>query len=113
MPDSRTPARIVVRVNRALAPIYPQFLAVQGEHLAALANALATGDVVTAGRLAHSVKGAAGTYELPAAAAIAADLEAAFAGDELERAGRLLGELAGYFAALDVAFCDVPPLSVA
>ncbi|KHK00397.1 Hpt domain-containing protein [Desulfovibrio sp. TomC] len=110
MPDSLPPTSVVVCVSRVLAPIYPQFLAIQREHLTALADALEIGDVATAGRLAHSAKGAAGTYELPAAAAIAGDLEAAVARGEVELASRLLGELTGYFSGLDVAFTDAPLL---
>ena len=110
MPDSLAAERIVVSVSCVLAPIYPLFLEMQREQLGALGFALGGGDTATACRLAHNAKGAAGTYELPDAAALANELEIAIAGGDLNRAGRLLGELDGYFAALDVAFTDVPPL---
>jgi HPt (histidine-containing phosphotransfer) domain-containing protein len=100
----------VVRVSRVLAPLYPQFLAIQKRHVEVLTLALAQDDPETAGRLAHTVKGAAGTYELPAAAAIACDLETAVATGDLGRAGRLLDELSRYFAGLEVVFTDPPPL---
>ena len=110
MADNHAPKRIVVSVSCVLAPIYPFFLKIQHEQLCALGFALKDGDATTACRLAHNAKGAAGTYELPAAAALASELETAIAGGELNRAGRLLDELAGYFAALDVAFTDAPSL---
>ena len=110
MPDSFGAERIVVSVSRVLAPIYPLFLEIQRDQLRALGFALNGGDAATACRLAHNAKGAAGTYELPVAAALAGALEAAIVGGDLSRAQVLLGQLDGYFAALDVAFADAAPL---
>lgn len=99
---SRLPT--TVRVNQALKPLYPQFLEIQKRHLAGIAPALAIGDTAEARRLAHSVKGAAGTYELPDAAALAAAAEIAMDDGRQEEALALAAKLAEYFTGLDVVF---------
>jgi HPt (histidine-containing phosphotransfer) domain-containing protein len=101
---SRLPT--TVRVSQALKPIYPQFLEIQIRHLDGIAPALAAGDTAEARRLAHNVKGAAGSYELPAAAALAEAAEIAVHHGRREEALALAAELADYFAALDVVFVD-------
>ncbi len=95
-----------VRVSQTLKPIYPQFLEIQRQHLAGIASALAVGDTAEARRLAHSVKGAAGSYELPAAAALAAAAEIAIDDGRQEEALALAAELADYLAALTVIFVE-------
>ncbi len=93
-----------VRVSQALKPIYPQFLEIQKRHLAGIAPALAAGDTAEARRLAHSVKGAAGSYELPGVAALAAAAEAAIDAGRQEEALVLAAKLNDYLAALTVIF---------
>jgi len=105
MPD-RKPPRPTVRVSRTLEPIFAQFLEIQQRQRLALGQALAAGDAATALRLAHSIKGAAATYELPDAAAIARDLEAALALGALALAASCLEALAAHFNALDVVFVE-------
>ncbi|EKO40228.1 MAG: HPt domain-containing protein [Solidesulfovibrio magneticus str. Maddingley MBC34] len=95
-----------VRVSQALKPIYPQFLEIQRRHLAGIAPALAVGDTAEARRLAHSVKGAAGSYELPAAAALAAAAEIAIIDGRQEEALALAVTLGNYLAALTVVFIE-------
>ncbi|WP_043601337.1 Hpt domain-containing protein [Solidesulfovibrio magneticus] len=104
---SRLPT--TVRVSQALKPIYSQFLEIQKRHLAGIAPALAVGDTAEARRLAHSVKGAAGTYELPAAAALAAAAETAIHHGRQEEALALAAELTNYFATLNVIFVGPQP----
>lgn len=98
-----------VRVNQALKPIYPQFLEIQKRHLAGIAPALAAGDTDEARRLAHSVKGAAGTYELPDAAALAAAAEAAIHDGRQEEALALAARLNDHFATVNVIFVGPQP----
>ena len=95
-----------VRVSQTLKPIFQQFLEIQMRHLAGIAPALAAGDTAEARRLAHSVKGAAGSYELPAAAALAAAAEIAIDDGRQEEALALAAELADYLAALTVIFVE-------
>lgn len=104
---SRLPT--TVRVSQVLKPLYPQFLEIQKRHLAGIAPALAAGDTVEARRLAHSVKGAAGTYELPAAAALAAAVEVAIHDGRQEEALALSAKLTDYFATLNVTFLGPQP----
>ena len=99
---SRLPT--IVRVSQVLKPLYPEFLEIQKRHLAGIAPALAAGDTAEARRLAHSVKGAAGTYELPAAAALAAAAEAAIDDGRQKEALTLAVKLNDYFATLNVVF---------
>ena len=101
---SRLPT--TVRVNQALKPIYPQFLEIQKRHLDGIAPALAAGDTAQARRLAHSVKGAAGTYELPDAAALAAAAEAAIHDGRQEEALALAAALGDYLEVLTVVFIE-------
>lgn len=112
MPEQPTPPRIVVRVSRRLEPIFAQFLDIQKRQRQALGEAIAAGDAVTAHRLAHSLKGAAATYELPAAAAIARDIEAAAAGGDLPLAARHLDALAAHCNALCIVYDDASSLPV-
>ena len=100
-----------VRVSQALKPIYPRFLEIQKRHLAGIAPALAAGDAVEARRLAHSVKGAAGSYELPAAAALAGAAEIAIDDGRQEEALALAANLMDYFQVLDVVFVEPRPRS--
>ena len=104
---SRLPT--TVRVSQTLESIYPQFLEIQKRHLAGIAPALAVGDTAEARRLAHSVKGAAGTYELPDAAALAAAAEIAIHDGRQEEALALAVTLGGYFANLNVIFVGPQP----
>jgi len=98
-----------VRVSQALKPLYPQFLEIQKRHLAGIAPALAAGDTAEARRLAHSVKGAAGTYELPAAAALAEAAEAAIDHGRQEQALALAAKLHDYLGALTIIFIEPRP----
>ncbi len=98
-----------VRVSQVLEPIYPQFLEIQKRHLAGIAPALAVGDTAEARRLIHNVKGAAGSYELPAAAALAAAAEIAIHDGRQEEALALAVTLGGYFANLNVIFVGPQP----
>ena len=104
---SRLPT--TVRVSQALKPIYPQFLEIQKRHLAGIAPAMAVGDTAEARRLAHSVKGAAGTYELPEAAALAAAAEIAIHDGRQEEALALAAKLADYLTALNIIFVEPHP----
>jgi len=104
MPSHTQPPRITVRVSHILEPIYDQFLGIQKRQLQTLANALDAGDPATARRLAHSLKGSAATYELPDAAAIARDLEAAVVQNDRTLALRQLKALVAYFDALDIVY---------
>lgn len=100
-----------VRVSQALKPLYPQFIEIQKRHLAGIAPALAAGDTAEARRLAHSVKGAAGTYELPDAAALAEAAEIAIHEGRQEEALALAAKLADYLAALTIIFIEPRPRS--
>jgi len=95
-----------VRVSQTLKPIYSQFLEIQMRHLAGIAPALAAGDTAEARRLAHSLKGATGTYELPDAAALAAAAEAAIDDGRPEEALALAAKLNDYLGALTVIFIE-------
>jgi HPt (histidine-containing phosphotransfer) domain-containing protein len=106
MPASNNPERYAAQVNRALKPIFRQFLETQSKHLGGIRLALERGALKDASRLAHSVKGATGTYELPEAAAQAAALEAAVQAGDPAQVEALLDRLAAYLDALDVAFVD-------
>lgn len=105
MPN-RKPPRPTVHVSRTLEPIFAQFLEIQLRQRAALGQAMTAGDAATALRLAHSMKGAAATYELPDAAAIARDLEAALALGDLDLAKGCLEALTAHFNAIEVVFVD-------
>ena len=104
---SRLPT--TVRVSQTLKPLYLRFLETQMRHLAGIAPALAAGDTDEARRLAHNVKGAAGTYELPDAAALAAAAEAAIHDGRQEEALAMAATLGGYFATLNVIFVGPQP----
>jgi hypothetical protein len=89
------PAFVVV--DRALAPIFGQFLVIQRQHLDALAHALDAGDCRTVERLGYAKKGAAACYQLPDAANLAADPAQALG---------LVGKLARYYSELQATFTD-------
>ena len=109
MNPTMTTLPTTVRVSQALEPVYPQFLEIQKRHLAGIALALAAGDTDEARRLAHNVKGAAGTYELPAAAVLAAAAETAIHDGRQEEALAMAATLGGYFANLNVIFVGPQP----
>lgn len=98
-----------VPVAAALRPIFDAFLDIQRRHLAQLETALAARDTATLARLAHSVKGACATYQLPEAAAIALALEKSLANADFDAAGRRLAELTRYLQAVTVTFVETPP----
>jgi len=106
------PSRVVARVSQTLRPIFDQFLAIQEGQRCVLGKAIAAGDVATAHRLAHSLKGAAATYELPDAAAIACGIETAVLQGDLTLAASRLETLAAHFDALDVVFIEASSLPV-
>lgn len=98
-----SPARQVC-VSCVLKPIYPQFLAIQQRHLAAVGPVLARGDGGEARRLAHAVKGACATYELPDAAAMAREAETAILDGRQADALAWVGRTAAYLDAVEVVF---------
>ena len=110
MPERSAQPRLVARVSQTLEPIFAQFLALQRRQRHDLGQAIAAGDAQTAHRLAHSLKGATATYELPAAAAIARDIETAVLQGELSLAASHLKTLSAHFDALDVVFIAAPAL---
>ncbi|MHC1712802.1 MAG: Hpt domain-containing protein [Solidesulfovibrio sp.] len=95
---------VFVVIDGSLAPIFDQFLGIQRRHLAAMEHALAVGDSQTIERLAHAVKGAAASYQLPTASTVAARLEALAQNGDLSLAPALVVELNNYFSRLCVTF---------
>jgi len=110
MPECPDQPRLVTHVSQTLKPIFAQFLALQTRQRHDLAQAIAAGDAQTAHRLAHSLKGATATYELPAAAAIARDIETAVLQGDMTLAASHLKTLTAHFDALDVVFIAAPAL---
>ncbi|MDD2706134.1 MAG: Hpt domain-containing protein [Acidocella sp.] len=110
MPECPDQPRLVTHVNQTLEPIFAQFLALQRRQCHDLGQAIAAGDAQTAHRLAHSLKGATATYELPAAAAVARDIETAILLNDMALAASHLKTLTTYFDALDVVFIAAPAL---
>ncbi len=104
MPQVPWPQRHIVHVSRILMPLFPLFLDIQRRQSADMDQALAAGDQETLRRLAHAVKGAAGTFELPEAAALGARLEAAALAGDLAVAAALLDVLKRYYADMVIAF---------
>ncbi|MHC1790960.1 Hpt domain-containing protein [Solidesulfovibrio sp.] len=104
------PPRATVWVSRALEPIFPQFLDIQFRQLRELEYAMAAGQPAAARRLAHSIKGAAASYDLPDAADMAQDLETALVAADQQPARRLFKQLARYLTDIDIVYTDVPPL---
>lgn len=95
-----------VAVATALRPIFDQFLVIQQRHLAALEQALADDDRVALARLAHTVRGACATYQLPAAAQLARTLENSLHHDDPAAIGRLIAGLKRYFENITIEFRD-------
>jgi HPt (histidine-containing phosphotransfer) domain-containing protein len=95
---------VCVVIDGSLAPIFNQFLDIQRRHLAAMEHALAVGDSQTIERLAHAVKGAAASYQLPTAATMAGRLEALAQNGDLSLAPALVVGLDSYFSRLCVTF---------
>lgn len=93
-----------VPVSAALQPIFAQFLEIQRGHLARLETALAAGDIPVIHRLAHTIKGAAATYQLPEAAALARELEAMTEKADLRRVPDQISALRQYFNTVTVRF---------
>uniref|UniRef100_I2PWL8 HPt domain-containing protein n=1 Tax=Desulfovibrio sp. U5L TaxID=596152 RepID=I2PWL8_9BACT len=93
-----------VTVDGDLRPIFDRFLDIQRRQIEALEAALVAGDRGTAILLAHTVRGAAATYQLPEAAAVAAAIEEQARGRELDPAVPLVGVLRRYFREVEVVF---------
>jgi len=102
-PDT-TASPIRIRVHRHLRAIFPTYLTIQNDHLDALDRALAAGDLPAIHRLGHTIRGGAGTYELPLAAALGGRLEAAAEAGDMAEAAALVASLRDFFARLDVTF---------
>ncbi|EHJ48318.1 Hpt domain protein [Solidesulfovibrio carbinoliphilus subsp. oakridgensis] len=95
-----------VTVDGDLRPIFGRFLDIQRGQIEALGNALVAGDQGTAVLLAHTVRGAAATYQLPEAAAVAAAIEEQARGRNLAPAAPLVDVLRRYFREVEVVFRD-------
>jgi HPt (histidine-containing phosphotransfer) domain-containing protein len=93
-----------VVVSRFLEPIFPLFLEIQENHLIELRFALAAGNAAEVVRLAHSIKGATATYQLPDAADLAARLEITAKNSPLYDAQHLFEELARYLQNVRILF---------
>ena len=91
-------------VSVALQPIFTDFLDIQRSHVATMRHCLSTNDTVTLARLAHAVKGAAATYQLPDAANLARTLEALASTDHCDDARALIEALQDYFDTVPVVF---------
>lgn len=104
MPTHSAKPPLPVTVAAALRPIFGQFLDIQRRQVAAMEAALGQGDMETVVRLAHTVKGAAATYQLPEAAALARNLEAGVRQGDRGEAAVLIAALARYFLDVEVIF---------
>ncbi len=104
MPTHSASPILPVTVAAALRPIFGQFLDIQRRQVAAMEAALGQGDMETVVRLAHAVKGAAATYQLPEAAALARNLEAGVRQGDRDAAPALIAALARYFRDVKVVF---------
>jgi HPt (histidine-containing phosphotransfer) domain-containing protein len=91
-------------VDGDLRPIFNRFLDIQRGQIEALDAALAAGDRGAALLLAHTVRGAAATYQLPEAADVAAAIEEQARGRDLAPAGPLVDVLRRYFREVEVVF---------
>ena len=98
------PAKPDVRIGAALEPIFQDFLKIQRQQIAAMHHALALRDSQTLIRLAHAVRGATATYQLPVAADIARDVELSAAENDLETTAKSIRSLKHYLDTLTVRF---------
>ena len=103
-PENLPPSPI--RISRYLEPIFSSYIAFQMGYLKAMDQAVTAGDLQTLRRLGHTIKGSAGTYELPQAADLGARLEAAALAGNLSLAEESVAALKVFFTGLDVTFVD-------
>lgn len=103
-PEKIVPAPVCV--SRYLESIFSSYIAFQMKQLTAMDQALVEADFPTLRRLGHTVKGSAGTYELPQAATLGGHLEQAALAGDLPLAGEAVAALRAFFTGLDVTFVD-------
>ena len=95
-----------VPVTTDLRPIFDQFLVIQRHHVAQLEQALKTCDHRAMARLAHSIRGACATYQLPEAARLALALEHTVQQGDPVVTGSLIAALKRYFRDISVEFVE-------
>lgn len=103
-PEKNAPVRVCV--SSYLESIFSSYIAFQMEQLTAMDQAMAEADFPTLRRLGHTVKGSAGTYELPQAAILGERLERAALAGDLPLTGEAVAALREFFTGLDVTFVD-------
>lgn len=96
-----------VVISEELKDLVPRFLEIREEELGLLRDALASGDEKQVAFLGHRIKGSAGSYGFEEVSAFGAALEEAGNAGDLETAGRVFGEYAGYMGNLEITYGDI------
>jgi HPt (histidine-containing phosphotransfer) domain-containing protein len=97
-------ARIVVRVDRDLEDLIPNFMANRQNDLIKMRNAVDTADYDTVRGLAHGLKGAGGGYGFDVLSEIAAALEQAAKAKNGGQIRVWLADLADYLEKVEIVY---------
>jgi HPt (histidine-containing phosphotransfer) domain-containing protein len=97
-------AKIVVRVDRDLEDLIPNFMANRQNDLITMRNAVDTADYDTVRGLAHGLKGAGGGYGFDVLSEIAAALEQAAKAEDGGQIRVWLADLADYLEKVEIVY---------
>ncbi|HEY3168027.1 MAG TPA: Hpt domain-containing protein [Candidatus Binatia bacterium] len=96
--------RIVVRVDRDLEDLIPNFMANRQNDLIIMRHAIDTDDYETVRSLAHGLKGAGGGYGFDALTEIAAAIEQAAKTKDSRQIRAWLTDLADYLEKVEIVY---------
>ena len=96
--------KIVIRIDKDLEELVPEFLGNRRGDVAAIRGALARGDFETVRQLGHSMKGAGGGFGFDDITTIGAALEQAAKRRDGDAIREALEQLAGYLARVKVVY---------
>lgn len=104
MPDTKSPLRITVAVDRDLEEIVPTFLANRVKDVETLRASLSLQDFETIRLLGHRLKGDGGGYGFPAMSEIGGSMESAAWRHDRPAIERLIAQLEDYLARLTIVY---------
>ena len=104
MLNSSQNGKIVVRVDRDLEDLIPNFMANRHDDLNTMRRAVEAADYETIRSLAHSLKGAGGGYGFDALTEIAAAIEQAAKAKDGGQIGGWLTDLADYLEKVEIVY---------
>jgi HPt (histidine-containing phosphotransfer) domain-containing protein len=104
IPNNARNDRIVVRVDRDLEDLIPNFMTNRQNDLVAMRQAIDTADFETVRSLAHCLKGAGGGYGFDALTEIAAAIEQAAKAKDSGQIRAWLTDMADYLEKVEIVY---------